>query len=70
MVKQKKKRTKSYKGSAPARPVITRVAAVHRSRPHQWWVDHKRVVKPVLIGTGVVFVVVVIISEVIRLLVR
>ncbi len=70
MTKQKKKRNKVYKGSIAERPTITRVAAVHRSRPHQWWVDHKRVVRPVLIGVGVVLVLALIVTELIRLLVR
>lgn len=70
MAKQKKKRNKAYKGSVTERPTITRVAAVHRSRPHQWWVDHKRVVRPILIGTGVVVLIIVIVTELIRLIAR
>ena len=56
MAKQKKKRDKSYKGSnaAVARPSVTRISAVHRNPAHQWWFDHKRVAKPVLIATGVI----------------
>ena len=69
MVKTKKKRDKAYKGSGAAivRPSVTRVSAVHRNRPHQWWVDHKRIAKPVLIAVGVVIFVVVLLFEIIRL---
>ncbi len=51
----KKKRNKVYKGSnaASIRPTITRVNAVNRHPAHQWWVDHKRVARPVLIVGGI-----------------
>ena len=69
MAKQKKKRDKVYKGAdaATVRPSVTRVSAIHRNKPHQWWVDHKKIAKPVLIATGVAVIVVVLIFEVIRL---
>ncbi len=69
MVKQKKKRDKAYKGSGAAttRPSITRVSAVNRNRVHQWWFDHKRLAKPILIAAGVVIVIIVLVAEVIRL---
>ena len=69
MAKTKKKRDKAYKGSGAAivRPSVTRVSAVRRSPPHQWWVDHKRIAKPVLIATGVILFIVVMIFEIIRL---
>lgn len=70
MAKQKKKRNKKYQGSeAAARPSVTRVSAVNRSKPGQWWFDHKRVAKPVAIATGVAVVVVLIAIELISLLV-
>lgn len=67
--KNKKKRDKAYKGSGAAvvRPSVTRVSAVHRNPPHQWWVDHKRIAKPVLIAVGVIAFVVILIFELIRL---
>lgn len=69
MAKQKKKRDKAYKGAdaASVRPSVTRVSAVHRNPAHQWWVDHKRIAKPVLIAAGVLAIVVVLIFEIIRL---
>jgi hypothetical protein len=67
--KQKKKRNKVYRGSEAAldRPVITRISAVHRSRLGQWWFDHKRIAKPVIIATIVVVVVVWLIFELTRI---
>ena len=67
--KQKKKRDKAYKGADAAlvRPSVTRVSAVHRNPVHQWWVDHKRVARPVLIATGIVAVIVLLLIEIIRL---
>ena len=57
----KKKRNKAYKGSsaANARPKFTRVQAVNRNRVHQWWIDNKRVAKPVLVASGVGAIVVI-----------
>jgi len=67
--KQKKKRNKVYQGAdaAVTRPVITKVSAVNRSKVEQWWFDHKRIARPVLIGTGVVAFVIVLIVELIRI---
>jgi len=67
--KQKKKRNKVYQGAdaAVTRPVITKVSAVNRSKVGQWWFDHKRIARPVLIGTGVVAFVIVLIVELIRI---
>ncbi|MFZ1360789.1 MAG: hypothetical protein WAS27_02055 [Candidatus Saccharimonadales bacterium] len=69
MAKQKKKRNKSYTGvdATTSRPSITRVSAVSRNPLHQWWVDHKRIAKPVLIAAGVLGAIVVLILEIIRL---
>lgn len=69
MAKQKKKRDKAYKGSGAAivRPSVTRVSAVHRNPVHQWWIERKRVVKPILITVGVVIFIAVLIFEIIRL---
>jgi len=67
--KQKKKRNKVYQGAdaAVTRPVITKVSAVNRSKVGQWWFDHKRIARPVLIGTGVVAFLIVLIVELIRI---
>lgn len=71
MAKQKKKRNKQYKGSgaALAQPVITHVSAVKRNKVQQWWVDKKRIIKPVAIAAGIAFVVIILVIEIIRLLV-
>jgi hypothetical protein len=68
--KNKKKRNKQYQGAdaAVTKPVITRVTAADRSKPAQWWFDHKRMVKPILISLGIVIVIVVIIVELVRIL--
>ena len=68
MVKQKKKRTKSYAGSVSSRPKITKIAAVHRSRPHQWWVDNKRVIKPAMIAAAIVFVLILVIVGIVQII--
>ena len=68
MAKQKKKRNKKYSGTdaAVTRPSITRVEAVNRNKLSQWWFDHKRIAKPVLITAGVSIIVVWLIVELIR----
>ena len=57
----KKKRNKPYKGSGAAltKPAITRVTAIKRNRPHQWWVDNQRLARPVLLIGGIVLVIVI-----------
>ena len=67
--KQKKKRNKVYTGvdSAVTRPVITRISAVNRNWVGQWWFDHKRIARPVLIGVAVVIVLVILIIEIVRI---
>lgn len=69
MVKQKKKRNKTYSGSGASvtRPTITKVSAVNRGRIGQWWYDNKRIAKPALITSGVIALIVVIIFEALRL---
>jgi hypothetical protein len=69
MAKQKKKRNKAYTGqdAKTVRPSVTRVSAVHRNPIHQWWIDNKRVAKPVLIGVAVAIVVVWLIIELFRI---
>jgi hypothetical protein len=67
--KQKKKRNKPYRGvdAAIDKPVITRIAAVNRNPVSQWWFDHKRIAKPVLIASAVILVVAYLIFELIRI---
>lgn len=67
--KVKKKRNKKYQGvdAAVTKPIVTRITAANRSKVGQWWFDHKRIAKPVLIGSGVVAVVAWLIFELIRI---
>jgi len=67
--KQKKKRNKVYTGAdaALSRPVVTRISAVHRSWVSQWWLDHKRVARPVAIAVAVVAVIIFLIIELVRI---
>jgi hypothetical protein len=69
MAKHKKKRNKAYTGvdAAITQPVITRISAVNRNKPAQWWFDHKRIAKPILIASGVGIFVIIIIIEIIRI---
>jgi len=67
--KQKKKRNKVYQGAdaALARPVVTRISAVNRNKLSQWWFDHKRIARPVLIAAGVIAIIVFLTFEIIRI---
>jgi len=69
MGKNKKKRNKIYTGAdaAMTKPVITKISAVNRSKPSQWWFDNKRIAKPVLITAGIVIFVIIIIIQIIRI---
>lgn len=69
MAKVKKKRNKPYRGqdAAVQKPNITRISAANRSRLGQWWFDRKRILKPVLIAGAVVFVIILIIIEIVRI---
>lgn len=69
MTKQKKKRNKKYTGAdaAVTRPVVTRMTAVHRNKLQLWWLERRRFLKPTLITTGVVALVVWLIFEIIRI---
>lgn len=71
MAKQKKKRNKKYTGTGAAqtRSEITHVTAVKRNKLQIWWLDKKRIVKPVSITIGVAFVIVIIVYELVRLFV-
>ena len=70
MGQQKKKRSKKYSGAdaASARPSITRVQAVNRSKLGQWWHEKKRIVKPILITSVVIIIVVWLIFELVRII--
>jgi hypothetical protein len=70
MAKQKKKRTKKYSGvdAAITRPSVTRVQAVSRSRLGQWWYDRKRIIKPIAIAAVIIFIVIWLIVELIRVI--
>lgn len=67
--KAKKKRNKKYQGAdaAVTKPSVTRVTAVNRSKIGQYWFDNKKILKPVLIGVGVVALIVWFIIEMIRI---
>jgi len=69
MGKNKKKRNKIYTGvdAAVTKPIITRISAVNRNKPAQWWFDHKKVARPVLITAGVAFFMIIIIAQIIRI---
>ena len=69
MVKQKKKRTKKYSGTdaATTRPVVTRMTAANRSKIGQWWFERKKFLKPVLITSGIILLIVWLITEIIRI---
>lgn len=67
--KAKKKRNKAYRGADAAltRPSVTRISAVKRTKLGQWWHDHKRIARPVIITVAVVAVVTWLIVELIRI---
>jgi hypothetical protein len=69
MAKKKKKRNKAYTGAdaAMARPVITRISAANRSKLGQWWFEHKKVLKPILITSGIVIFVIILVIEIVRI---
>jgi len=68
--KQRKKRNKAYTGADAAitRPVVTKISAVNRSKPGQWWFDHKRIAKPIIIATLVVIAIVILIVQLVSLI--
>ncbi len=68
--KQKKKRNKQYTGADAAltKPVITRLSAANRSPLSQWWFEHKRVAKPILLIAAVALGLTWLIIEFIRII--
>jgi hypothetical protein len=69
MAKQKKKRNKVYTGvdAVMTQPVITRISAANRSKLGQWWFEHKKTLKPVLITSGIVVFIIILIVEIVRI---
>ncbi|HEY8886037.1 MAG TPA: hypothetical protein VIM31_00865 [Candidatus Microsaccharimonas sp.] len=67
--KQKKKRNKAYTGidAAITRPIVTKISAANRNRVSQWWFEHKRIARPIIIATLVVAAVVILIIEIVRI---
>lgn len=67
--KAKKKRNKTYRGAdaAMTRPAITKVSAVDRSKLGQWWFDHKRIAKPIIIGVLIIAGLTWLIIELVRI---
>ncbi|MDK2898861.1 MAG: hypothetical protein PWQ10_48 [Patescibacteria group bacterium] len=69
MAKNKKKRNKTYTGvdAAMTHPVITKISATNRSKIGQWWFERKKILKPILITSGVVIFIIIMIIEIIQL---
>ncbi|MDB5179602.1 MAG: hypothetical protein JWN12_234 [Candidatus Saccharibacteria bacterium] len=67
--KQKKKRNKVYTGvdAAITRPIVTKISAVNRNPVGQWWFDHKRIARPIIIAVLVAAAVVILIIELVRI---
>jgi len=63
--KQKKKRNKAYTGvdAALTRPVVTKISAVNRNRVSQWWFEHKKIARPIIIASIVVAVIAILIVQ-------
>lgn len=69
MAKQKKKRTKKYTGqdAVVTRPTVTRLTAVKRNKLQLWWLDRKRLWKPILITAAIALALAWLIFEIVRL---
>jgi hypothetical protein len=67
--KQKKKRNKAYTGidAAITRPIVTKISAVNRNFVSQWWFEHKRIARPIIIAVLVAAAVVIVIIELVSL---
>jgi hypothetical protein len=67
--KQKKKRNKAYTGidAAITRPIVTKISAVNRNPVSQWWFDHKRIARPVIIAVLIAAAVVILVIELVRI---
>lgn len=69
MARQKKKRNKQYRGadSSLTAPSITKITAVKRNKTQLWWHERKRFLKPVLIAVGVIILLIVLITQIVRI---
>lgn len=69
MSKNKKKRNKKYAGAEATmnKTHITKVVAVKRGPLKQWYADKKMILIPILKVIGIVIVLVVLVSEIIRM---
>ena len=67
--KQKKKRNKAYTGvdAAITRPVVTKISAVSRNPVSQWWFDHKKIARPIIIAALIAAGVIILIIELVRI---
>lgn len=67
--KQKKKRSKVYTGidAAITRPIVTKISAINRNPISQWWFDHKRIARPIIIAALIASGVVILIVELVRI---
>lgn len=67
--KQKKKRNKAYTGvdAAITRPIVTKISAVNRNFISQWWFEHKRIARPIIIAVLVAAAIVILIIEIVRI---
>lgn len=46
---------------------MTRISAANRSKLGQWWVDNKRIAKPVAIATAVIIAIIWLVLELVRI---
>jgi hypothetical protein len=69
MSKNKKKRNKIYAGADAAitKPIITRIEAVQRSKIGQFWFEKKKLLKPILITSGIAIAVVILVLQIVRI---
>ena len=67
--KQRKKRNKVYRGvdAAITRPIVRKISAANRSKLGQWWFEHKRIARPIIIAALIASGVVVLIVELVRI---
>lgn len=70
MSKHKKKRNKVYTGAdaAVTKPIITRIEAVNRNKVAEWWFEHKKQAKPILIASGVIVFVIIMIIQIVSMI--
>lgn len=68
MAKQKKKRNKAYHGADAAIrvPKVTRIVAPDRNKLQQWWVDNKRAVSTRGIMFGLLLLVTLLLTWLVR----